>query len=130
MIMGETFIHHYSPERRDECGKAVRTVVFRQASDPYILCKKEVDGLYNKGRRLLATVETWLEYSVDEVITNETIQALHLSFNKVMATITEDVEELIKTHNVTNRIDLFELRDIVTQLQEHADDLFKPYMRL
>lgn len=126
MIIGETFIKQYGPEKR---GEFSRVIIYRNADDPYMLCKKEVDELYNKVRRLLATVETWLEYSVDDDITEETIQALHLSFNKVMATVTKDVEELISTHEVTDRRDLFELRDVVTQLQEIADDLFKPYMK-
>lgn len=126
MIMGEIFIKQYSPKGR---GENSRVIICRNANDPYIICKKEVDKLYNKARRLLETVEMWLKYSVDDDIKEETIQALYLSFNKVMVTITRDVEELITIHEVTNRSDLFDLRDVVTQLQEIADDLFKPYMK-
>ena len=45
-----------------------------------------------------------------------------------MAVVASDIEELITTHKVTDRRDLFELRDVVVQLQEIADDLFKPYI--
>ena len=125
MLTGKTFIHHYSPEAR---GEFSRVIIYRNADDPYMICKKEVDELYNKARRLLTTVETWLEYSVDDDITEETVQALYLSFNKVRVIVTEDIEELITTHEVTNRRDLFELRDVVTQLQEIADDVFKQHI--
>ena len=128
IIEGKTFVHHYSPKRRDERGEVVRTVVFRQGDDPYICCMKEVDVIYDKVRRLLTTVETWLEYSLDDDIKNETVQALRISINKTMAVVASDIEELITTHKVTDRRDLFELRDVVVQLQEIADDLFKPYI--
>ena len=86
MIMEtKTFVHHYSPKRRDERGEVVRTVVFRQGDDPYICCMKEVDVIYDKVRRLLNTVDTWLEYSLDDDIKNETVQALRISINKTMA---------------------------------------------
>ena len=52
IIEGKTFVHHYSPERRDESGTVVRTIVFRQADDPYMRCKEEVDVIYDKVRRL------------------------------------------------------------------------------
>ena len=126
LIERKTFIHHYIPETR---GEFSRGIVYRNANDPYMLCKQEVDELYNKARRLLTTAETWLEYSVDDDITEETVRGLYLSFNKVMAIVTEDIEELITLHEVTNRRDLFELRDVVVQLQEIADDIFKPYMK-
>ena len=129
MVMeGKTFVHHYSPEKRDESGEVVRTIVFRQADDPYMYCKEEVDVIYDKVRRLLNTVDTWLEYSLDDDIKNETVQALRISINKTMAVVASDIEELITTHKVTDRRDLFELRDVVVQLQEIADDLFKPYI--
>ena len=102
--------------------------MFRQGDDPYICCMKEVDVIYDKVRRLLTTVETWLEYSLDDDIKNETVQALRISINKTMAVVASDIEELITTHKVTDRRDLFELRDVVVQLQEIADDLFKPYI--
>ena len=128
IIEGKTFVHHYSPKRRDERGEVVRTIVFRQEDDPYICCMKEVDVIYDKVRRLLNTVDTWLEYSLDDDIKNETVQALRISINKTMAVVASDIEELITTHKVTDRRDLFELRDVVVQLQEIADDLFKPYI--
>ena len=128
IIETKTFVHHYSPERRDESGTGVRKIVFRQADDPYMRCKEEVDVIYDKVRRLLNTVDTWLEYSLDDDIKNETVQALRISINKTMAVVASDIEELITTHKVTDRRDLFELRDVVVQLQEIADDLFKPYI--
>ena len=129
MIMErKTFVHHYSPERRDEQGTVVRTIVFRQAGDSYMCCKEEVDVIYNKVRKLLTTVETWLDCSVDDEITEETVQGLYISINKTMTVVTKAVEELITTHGVTNRRDLFELRDVVTQLQEITDEIFKPYI--
>ena len=128
IIEGKTFVHHYSPKRRDERGEVVRTVVFRQGDDPYICCMKEVDVIYDKVRRLLNTVDTWLEYSLDDDIKNETVQALRISINKTMAVVASDIEELITIHKVTDCRDLFELRDVVVQLQEIADDLFKPYI--
>ena len=48
--------------------------------------------------------------------------------HEVMAVVASDIEELITTHKVTDRRDLFELRDVAVQLQEIADDLFKPYI--
>ena len=109
IIERKTFVHHYSPERRDESGTVVRTIVFRNAGDPYMRCKEEVDVIYDKVRRLLTTVETWLEYSLDDDIKNETVQALRISINKTMAVVASDIEELITTHKVTDRRDLFEL---------------------
>ena len=128
IIEGKTFVHHYSPKRRDERGEVVRTVVFRQGDDPYICCMKEVDVIYDKVRRLLTTVETWLDCSVDDEITEEMLQGLYIGIKKTMAVVASDIEELITTHKVTDRRDLFELRDVVVQLQEIADDLFKPYI--
>lgn len=128
IIERKTFVHHYSPERRDESGTVVRTIVFRQADDPYMYCKEEVDVIYDKVRRLLTTVETWLDCSVDDEITEEMVQELYIGINKTMAVVASDIEELITTHKVTDRSDLFELRDVVVQLQEIADDLFKPYI--
>ena len=128
IIETKTFVHHYSPEKRDERGEVVRTIVFRQADDPYMRCKEEVDVIYDKVRRLLTTVETWLDCSVDDEITEEMVQGLYIGINKTMAVVASDIEELITTHKVTDRSDLFELRDVVVQLQEIADDLFKPYI--
>lgn len=128
-IERKTFVHHYSPERREESGTVVRTIIFRQAGDPYMCCKEEVDVIYNKVRKLIATVDTWLSNSVDDEITKEVVQALYISFNKTMAAVSKDVEELITTHGVTDRRDLFELRDVVAQLQEMADGIFEPYLK-
>lgn len=121
-------IHHYSPERRNEGGKVVQTIIFRKSDDPYMICKKEVDGLYNKSCRLLHTVETWMKYSVDDDITDETVQLLFVNLNKVIGSIEKDVENLITTYEVTDRRDSFELRDVVVQLQEKADELFNNYI--
>ena len=94
MIMKDkTFVHHYSPEDRTESGAIVRTIVFRQADDPYLRCKDEVDIIYDKVRRLLTTVETWLENSIDDDITTEVVQGLYVSINKTIAVVTRDVEE-------------------------------------
>lgn len=128
IIETKTFVHHYSPEKRDERGEVVRTIVFRQADDPYMRCKEEVDVIYDKVRRLLTTVETWLDCSVDDEITEEMVQGLYIGINKTMAVVASDIEELITIHKVTDCRDLFELRDVVVQLQEIADDLFKPYI--
>ena len=129
IIERKTFVHHYSPEKRDENGTVVRTIVFRQADDPYMRCKEEVDVIYDKVRRLLTTVETWLDCSVDDEITAEMVQGLYIGINKTMAVVVSDIEELITTHKVTDRRDLFELRDVVVQLQEIADDIFKSYIK-
>lgn len=129
MVMeGKTFVHHYSPERRDESGTGVRKIVFRQADDPYMRCKEEVYVIYDKVRRLLTTVETWLDCSVDDEITEEMVQGLYIGINKTMAVVASDIEELIATYKVTDRGDLFELRDVAVQLQEIADDVFKECM--
>ena len=45
-----------------------------------------------------------------------------------MAVVASDIEELIATYKVTDRGDLFELRDVAVQLQEIADDVFKECM--
>lgn len=121
-------IHHYSPENRTEKGTVTRTIVFRNADDPYMICKKEVEELYNKACRLLHTVETWMTYSVDDDITDETIQVLFVNLNKIICSIEKEVETLITTHEVTDRRDLFELRDVVVQLQEKANALFNTYI--
>lgn len=125
MITGTPIIHHYSPEIRT---KAKGMIVFRQSDDPYILCKREVDVIYDKVRRLLTTAETWLEYSLDESITNEILRTLCISINKSLAVATREIEELIATHGVTDRADVFEIKDVVTQLQEIADEIFKTYI--
>ena len=128
IIERKTFVHHYSPERRDESGTVVRTIVFRQADDPYMRCKEEVDVIYDKVRRLLTTVETWLEYSLDDDIKNETVHALRISINKTMAVATKDIEELINHHQITDKDDVDTLKDVAVQLQEIADDIFKSYI--
>ena len=115
--------------QREESGTVVRTIIFRQAGDPYMRCKEEVDVIYNKVRKLIATVDTWLSNSVDDEITEEVVQSLYISFNKTMAVVTKDVEELISIHGVTDRRDLFELRDVVVQLQEIADGIFEPHIK-
>jgi len=129
MKVGRTIVHRYSPERRDERGEVVRTIVFRQAGDPYMRCKEEVDVIYDKVRKLLATVETWSEYSIDDEITKEMMQAMYVGINKTMAVVAADIEELITTNKVTDREDLFELRDVVTQLQEISDDVFETHIK-
>lgn len=128
IIERKTFVHHYSPEKRDENGTVVRTIVFRQADDPYMRCKEEVDVIYDKVRRLLTTVETWLEYSLDDDIKNETVHALRISINKTMAVATKDIEELINHHQITDKDDVDTLKDVAVQLQEIADDIFKSYI--
>lgn len=126
MIMKDkTFVHHYSSETRT---KAKGMIVFRQSNDPYILCKREVDVIYDKVRRLLTTAEIWLEYSLNEDITREAVQALNISINKTLVVATGEIEELITTHGVTDRADVFEIKDVATQLQEIAEDIFKPYI--
>ena len=128
IIEGKTFVHHYSPKRRDERGEVVRTVVFRHGDDPYICCMKEVDVIYDKVRRLLNTVDTWLEYSLDDDIKNETVQALRISINKTLTIVTKDIKELIYHYQVTDRDDVDTLKDVAVQLQEIADDIFKTYI--
>lgn len=128
IIEGKTFVHHYSPKRRDERGEVVRTIVFRQEDDPYICCKKEVDIIYDKVRRLLNTVDTWLEYSLDDDIKNETVQALRISINKTLTIVTKDIEELIYHHQITDKDDVDVINDVAVQLQEIADDIFKTYI--
>ena len=125
MITRTPIIHHYSPEIRT---KDKGMIVFRQSDDPYILCKREVDMIYDKVRRLLATAETWREYSLDESITQEILWALCISINKSLAVATREIEELIATYGVTDRVDVFEIKDVVTQLQEIAENIFKPYI--
>lgn len=130
MVVENSFrVHHYAPERRDESGTVVRTIEFRNAGDPYKRCKDEVDVIYNKVRKLLATVDTWLSNSLSDEITEEVVQSLYISFNKTMAVVSADVEELIITHGITNRRDLFEIRDVVEQLQEIADGIFEPHIK-
>lgn len=128
IIEGKTFVHHYSPKRRDERGEVVRTVVFRHGDDPYICCMKEVDVIYDKVRRLLNTVDTWLEYSLDDDIKNETVQALRISINKTLTIVTKDIKELIYHYQVTDRDDVDAINDVAVQLQEIADDIFKTYI--
>ena len=128
IIEGKTFVHHYSPKRRDERGEVVRTVVFRQGDDPYICCMKEVDVIYDKVRRLLNTVDTWLEYSLDDDIKNETVQALRISIKKTLTIVTKDIKELIYHYQVTDRDDVDAINDVAAQLHEIADDIFKTYI--
>lgn len=128
IIEGKTFVHHYSPKRRDERGEVVRTVVFRHGDDPYICCMKEVDVIYDKVRRLLNTVDTWLEYSLDDDIKNETVQALRISINKTLTIVTKDIKELIYHYQVTDRDDVDAINDVAVQLHEIADDIFKTYI--
>lgn len=128
IIEGKTFVHHYSPKRRDERGEVVRTIVFRQGDDPYICCMKEVDVIYDKVRRLLNTVDTWLEYSLDDDIKNETVQALRISINKTLTIVTKNIKELIYHYQVTDRDDVDAINDVAVQLQEIADDIFKTYI--
>ena len=128
IIEGKTFVHHYSPKRRDERGEVVRTIVFRQGDDPYICCMKEVDVIYDKVRRLLNTVDTWLEYSLDDDIKNETVQALRISINKTLTIVTKDIKELIYHYQVTDRDDVDAINDVAAQLHEIADDIFKTYI--
>lgn len=125
MIIGQTFIHHYSPERRT----IKRNVIeIRQVGDPFSDCKNEVDVIYDKVRRLLTTVETWLEYSLDDDIKEQTVKALYESISKTLVVATKDIEELIIKHQITKRIDVYEIKDVAVQLQEIADEIFRPYI--
>ena len=119
------FIHHYSPKSRIRNNNVI---VIRQVNSPILLCEKEVGVIYDKVRRLLNTIETWLEYSLDDAIKNETVQALHISTNKTLAVATKDIEELINHHQLTNKDDVDTLTDVAVQLQEIADDIFKSYI--
>lgn len=125
MIIGPSFIHHYSPETRTI---TKGTIVFRQAGDPYTDCKEKVDIIYDKVRRLLTTVETWLEYSLDDDIKEQTVKALYESISKTLVVATKDIEELIIKHQITKRIDVYEIKDVAVQLQEIADEIFRPYI--
>lgn len=69
-----------------------------------------------------------MDCSVDDEITEEMVQGLYIGINKTMAVVASDIEELIATYKVTDRGDLFELRDVAVQLQEIADDVFKECM--
>ena len=86
------FIHHYSPKSRIRNNNVI---VIRQVNSPFYLCEQEVNVIYDKVRRLLNTVETWLEYTLDDDIKKETVQALHISINKTLTIATKDIEELI-----------------------------------
>lgn len=119
------FIHHYSPKSRIRNNNVI---VIRQVNSPILVCEKEVGVIYDKVRRLLNTVETWLEYSLDDDIKNETVQALHISINKTLAVATKDIEELINHHQITDKDDVDTLKDVAVQLQEIADDIFKSYI--
>lgn len=119
------FIHHYSPKSRIRNNNVI---VIRQVNSPILLCEKEVGVIYDKVRRLLNTIETWLEYSLDDAIKNETVQALHISINKTLAVATKDIEELINHHQITDKDDVDTLKDVAVQLQEIADDIFKSYI--
>lgn len=119
------FIHHYSPKSRIRNNNVI---VIRQVNSPILVCEKEVGVIYDKVRRLLNTVETWLEYSLDDAIKNETVQALRISINKTLAVATKDIEELINHHQITDKDDVDTLKDVAVQLQEIADDIFKSYI--
>lgn len=119
------FIHHYSPKSRIRNNNVI---VIRQVNSPFYLCEQEVNVIYDKVRRLLNTVETWLEYSLDDDIKKETVRALHISINKTLAVATKDIEELINHHQLTNKDDVDTLKDVAVQLQEIADDIFKSYI--
>lgn len=119
------FIHHYSPKSRIRNNNVI---VIRQVNSPFYLCEQEVNVIYDKVRRLLNTVETWLEYSLDDDIKKETVRALHISVNKTLAVATKDIEELINHHQLTNKDDVDTLKDVAVQLQEIADDIFKSYI--
>lgn len=119
------FIHHYSPKSRIRNNNVI---VIRQVNSPFYLCEQEVNVIYDKVRRLLNTVETWLEYTLDDDIKKETVQALHISINKTLTIATKDIEELINHHQLTNKDDVDTLKDVAVQLQEIADDIFKSYI--
>lgn len=119
------FIHHYSPKSRIRNNNVI---VIRHVNSPFYLCEQEVNVIYDKVRRLLNTVETWLEYSLDDDIKKETVRALHISVNKTLAVATKDIEELINHHQLTNKDDVDTLKDVAVQLQEIADDIFKSYI--
>lgn len=125
MMRKNTFIHRYSPESRIRNNNVI---VIRHINSLFYLCEQEVDVIYDKVRRLLNTVETWLEYSLDDDIKKEIVQALHISINKTLAVAAKDIEELINHHQITDKDDVDTLKDVAVQLQEIADDIFKSYI--
>lgn len=122
MLSRETYIHHYSPERRI---RPQNVTIVRQANDPYIICEKEADVIYDKVRRLLNTAEIWLDYSVaDDDITEQMVQALHIGIDKSLTVVTKDIDKLISKHHITDKDDVAALKDVAVQLQEIADKIF------
>ena len=126
MIHEKIFIHHYAPKDRF---REPGTIIIRQAGDPFVGCYDKAEEIYDKVRRLLATVETWLANSLDEDIKKQTVQNLHNSMSKTIDVAFADVENLITVHQVTDDDDVKTIRDVVVQLQEIADDIFEPYLQ-
>ena len=122
----ERFIHHYAPENRF---REPGTIIFRQEGAPFIGCYEKAKEIYDKVRRLLTTVETWLANSLDEDVKKQTVQALYLSMSKTMDVAFADVENLITVYRVTDGNDINIIRDVVVQLQEIADGIFETYLQ-
>lgn len=118
------FRPRYYPESRI---RSKSVIVVRYTNSPYYLCEREVDVIYDKVRQLLDAVETWVEYS-DEDIKNETIPILRTSINKTLVSAAKDIEELISQYQITDKEDVDTLKDAAVQLQEIADDILKSYM--
>lgn len=123
--MGSIFVHHYSPESRI---RDKNVILIREAGSPICVCEQEANAIYDRVRRLLNTAEEWVEYSLDEDIKKEAVQALSISINKTLAIAAKDIDELISNYQITDKKDVDSLKDIAVQLQEIADDIFKPYV--
>lgn len=120
-MKGKSYLRrHYSPESRI---RSKNVIVVRYTNSPYCLCEREVNVIYNKVRQLLDAVETWIEYS-DEDIKNETIPVLRSSIDKILVGAAKDIEELISQYQITDKEDVDTLKDAAVQLQETADDIF------
>lgn len=115
------FRHHYAPESRI---RSKGVIIMRQAGDPFLECEQEAEIIFDKVRRLLATVETWLEYSIDNGIKEQTVQALYTSIQKTLAIATKDMDELIVKYQLVDEDDVNTIKDVAIQLQEITDDIF------
>ncbi len=113
--------HHYAPESRI---RSKGVIIIRQAGDPFFECEQEAKIIFDKARRLLATVETWLEYSIDNDIKEQTVQALYNSIQKTLMIATKDMNELIIKYQLVDEDDINTIKDVAIQLQEIADDIF------
>lgn len=118
---GKSYLRpHYSPESRI---RSKSVIVVRYTNSPYYLCEREVGVIYDRVCQLLDAVETWIEYS-DEDIKNETIPVLRTSIDKTLVGAARDIEELISQYQITDKEDVDTLKDAAVQLQEIADDIF------